>query len=67
MSIQGKKYINTDSNSAAYDLDTSQDYDGLDLLVTSGNDVAVAYKTDGTPTPDVVWELTDASASTYNS
>ena len=65
MSIEGKKYISTDPTSASYDLDAALDYNGLDLLVASGNDVAVTYKTDGTPTPDVVWELTDASASTY--
>lgn len=65
MSIDGKKYINTDSSSANYDLDVNQNFDGLDLLVTTGNDVAVAYKSDGSPTPDVVWELTDSGASTY--
>ena len=65
MSIEGKKYINTDSASAGYDLDEYQNFDELGLLVTTGNDVAVAHKADGTPTPDVVWELTDTGASTY--
>lgn len=65
MSIEGKKYINTDSASAGYDLDLNQDFDGLGLLVATGNDVAVAHKADGSPTPDVVWELTDTGASTY--
>lgn len=65
MSIEGKKYINTDSSSAGYDLDTDDNFNDLDLSVATGNDVAVAYKADGSPTPDVVWELTDTDASDY--
>ena len=65
MSIEGKKYINTDATSEGYDLDVSDNFNDLALQVTSGNDVAVAYNAGGNPVPDVVWELTDASAGTY--
>ena len=65
MSIDGKKYINTDSTSEGYDLDVNQCFNELALLVASGNDVAVATKDDGSKTPDVVWELTDDVNHTY--
>ena len=65
MSIDGKKYINTDSTSEGYDLDANQCFNELALLVASGNDVAVATKADGSKTPDVVWELTDDVNHTY--
>ena len=65
MSIEGKKYINTDEESEGYDLDMSDCFNDLAIAVASGNDVAVAYNSSGNPVPNVVWELTDASASTY--
>lgn len=65
MSISGKKYINTDSNSAGYDLDVNQCYNGLELLVTSGNDVGATVKSDGSPTPNVTWQLTDDPNGIY--
>ena len=67
MSIEGKKYINTDTESVAYDLDISDNFSGLGLLVANGNgnDVAVATRADGSTTPDVVWELTDDVDGVY--
>ena len=65
MSIDGKKYINTDNTSPQYDLDTNQCFNELALLVSAGNDVAVATKANGQKTPDVVWELTDDVNHTY--
>ena len=65
ISIEGKKYINTNTGSDSYDLDANDNFNDLALLVSSGNDVAVAINGQGNPVPDVVWELTDSSASTY--
>ena len=65
MSIDGKKYINTDSTSAGYDLDENQNYNDLAILVASGNDVAMATKPTGETVPDVVWELTDDVDGVY--
>ena len=65
VSIEGKKYINTDSASDGYDLDENANFNDLALLVASGNDVAVATDALGNPVPDVVWELIGESASTY--
>ena len=65
ISIEGKKYINTNTGSDSYDLDANDNFNDLALLVSSGNDVAVATNGQGNPVPDVVWELTDSSASTY--
>ena len=65
ISIEGKKYINTNSGSDGYDLDASDNFNDLSLLVTSGNDVAVATNGQGKPVPNVVWELTDSSADSY--
>ena len=65
VSIEGKKYINTDISSTEYDLDVNQNFNGLDLLVASGNDVAVATNGAGNTVPDVVWELIGAGASVY--
>ena len=65
MSLDGKKYINTDSTSAGYDLDENHNFNGLSLLVANGNDVAVATKEDGSKTPDVTYELTDDVSGTY--
>ena len=65
VSIEGKKYINTDSASASYDLDENDNFTALSLSVSSGNDVAVATDGDGRQVPDVVWELIGESASSY--
>lgn len=65
VSVKGKKYINTDSSSSGYDLDINQNFKGLDLLVASGNDVAVAVNGAGNPVPNVVWELIGDGASAY--
>ena len=65
ISIEGKKYINTNTGSDGYDLDANDNFNDLALLVASGNDVAVATNGQGKPVPNVVWELTDLSASTY--
>lgn len=65
VSIEGKKYINTDSTSESYDLDANDDFNQLALLVASGNDVAVATNGAGKAVPDVVWEVTGSSASSY--
>lgn len=65
MSISGKKYVNSNQTSPDYDLDGSQDYHGLGLLVTAGNDVAVATKPDGSTVADVTWEFVESNASTY--
>ena len=65
ISIEGKKYINTDTSSASYDLDASDNFTDLALLVASGNDVAVATDGAGNSVPDVVWELIGSSASSY--
>ena len=65
ISIEGKKYINTDSTSSGYDLDAEQNFNDLALLVASGNDVAVATNSAGKTVPDVTWELTEATAGVY--
>ncbi|MBQ7157773.1 MAG: hypothetical protein IJR86_08285 [Bacteroidaceae bacterium] len=65
ISIDGKKYVNTDSTSTGYDLDANDDFKDLSLLVSGGNDVAVATNAAGRQVPDVVWELVGSSASSY--
>ena len=65
ISIEGKKYINTDPTSADYDLDLSDNFNDLALLVASGNDVAVATNGAGKAVPNVVWELVESGASAY--
>ncbi len=65
MSIEGKKYINTDSASEGYDLDVNQCFGGLRMMVNSGNDVGVAVNGAGKQVPNVVWELTDDVTGVY--
>lgn len=65
VAIEGKKYINTDPDSSEYDLTADDLFLGLGIQVAAGNDVAVAYKQDGSPTPDVMYELTEETAGTY--
>ncbi|MBR6141509.1 MAG: hypothetical protein IKQ37_07090, partial [Bacteroidaceae bacterium] len=57
MSIEGKKYINTNSASDDYDLDASDNFNELALLVSSGNDVGVATDGQGHTVPNVAWDL----------
>lgn len=65
MSISGKKYINTDSTSPAYDLDADDLYHDLGLEVSAGNNVGVASDDAGNPVPDVVWELNDTTYAEF--
>ena len=65
MSIDGKKYVNTDSTSAGYDLDENDNFNDLSLLVTSGNDVGVTTNSAGKSVPNVVWEIVEIDASAY--